>query len=185
METFETEIDAFKVRNPSRMWLIINPRNSCELVWICRVRIFYKYSSAYLEVRYKYGWPSKPDIEIKNILGDTPYSEIQKLWEAYGLFRGARLKGRGPSSGDLDNVSPAEMATALAYLYVEHQDRNDKEPTQYDLAAYYGKDRSTIHRYFKKHGISWEKMKSDAKDIAPGLPLERIRVSRRPERVSL
>jgi hypothetical protein len=104
---------------------------------------------------------------------------VKHLANALELLLWVRVRlqkaGRNRDTGDLDNVPLEEMITALAYLQADHEYRNMSAPTIYDLAAYYGKERTTLWRYFRNRDTGFIAVKKEAEKIAPSLTIEVVR----------
>ncbi len=124
---------------------------------------------------YQSGWEKV----IRNIRYIPDYFFNKKLLESLVAASKSQLKmrathrGRNPESGKLDNMNIEDLIDIYAYLWAKHQQIGVIAPTQYDLAAYLGVDRTTVWRRIKTD-LNWQELKSQGKERAQTLPLNKL-----------
>jgi hypothetical protein len=84
-------------------WLIWHPKDERKLVWICQIRIRYRLSLAYLEIKYQDS--SKPNVTLTNAWKVRRQDELLKVWKGLELFRKTQKRG-GRQLGD--RLKPVE-----------------------------------------------------------------------------
>jgi hypothetical protein len=141
-----------------------------RLYWICRVRIRYKHSLVFLEIRD--GLTLKPEIEIRNIRPVAKDDEIFKLWEARKLFFRIEEKFGRPAS------LPQHLEDLLTdYLYIRaiFQYKDGRNPKQNEIADFYGVHRSHFSRHCRnKLRKPWPEIISLAEKSLQAIPLSEI-----------
>lgn len=155
---------------PFTGWLVKDKDDPRKLYWICRVRIRYKESLGFLEIRD--AGLLKSEIEIKNIGPRATDDEIYKLWEARKLFFKIEERFGRPSS--LPNKWQ-DILEDYVYIWAIYHYQQWGEPGQKDIAGFYDVNRTSLFRHCKdKLKKPWPEIMSAAKRVVKPMDLRDI-----------
>ena len=145
---------------PNPYFLILDPDDTRKLIRVYRVRVFYRYTLAFLQIYFEKSSPDLDLIHIENLSED----ELMKVWGARGLF--IKVKSTRPRKAQRVINLPSKARTgrrpkinlplnALISLVacLRELDRGsliDKnQTTQYDVLTIINVDRATLFRHIK------------------------------------
>lgn len=138
-------------------WYIWHPKDESKLVWICRVRILYKTSRAFVEIRFKN--PMKPEFDIINAHEIRPQQELIKVWGGRGLVFKIRQRS-GPAYYYED---PHAFFEAAVKACVEVYDRLGKERINMkETAEEMFLSKSAFYKTADRLGISIDQIRTEA-----------------------
>lgn len=142
----------------SPYFLIDHPNDPCKIVMISRVQYFHRECQGYVETFWE-PWPRS--LDFRNVNPKRIKRETKILLQVAPLiFRLEReyRGGRPPAiPEDLETIYAHYLYLCACHIYL---DSDDARPIGKDLADFYGKHRSTLHRHLERN---FEKTFSDVK----------------------